>query len=97
LISWAKRNSINAALLESYTSAQVSGVDGLWNDFVAIFLKDENHIDKFPKRILETKSDISNGILYGNNNFIKPSELPEDRKKLIAISKIIDNQLNLFY
>jgi hypothetical protein len=86
LITWAKRNGINAALLESYTSAQLEGVDGLWNDFVGVFLKDENFLSDFPLRILDAKKDVLNGLIYGNDTYIKPSELPEDKRKLAVIA-----------
>ena len=75
LVSWAKRNAINAALMESYVCAQKSEV---WNDFVAVFLKDEKFAADFPKRILDQKSDIENGIIYGKNDLLKPSASPEE-------------------
>jgi SAM-dependent methyltransferase len=89
LITWVKRNGINAVQLESYTSAQTDGLDGLWNDFIAIFLKDENHIFEFPNRILDKKNDVFNGLIYGSNTFINPSELPEDKLKLANMPKIL--------
>ena len=92
LASWAKRNSINTALLESYTSSQVGDI---WNDFVAVFLKDEKHVNKYTNRILYTKEDISNGIVYGNNEFVKPSDMPEDLKKMAVITQIISNQIKV--
>jgi len=92
LTTWAKRNSINASLLESYTSAQVGDI---WNDFVAVFVKDEKYIADFPKRILHTKSDINNGILYGSDGIVKLSEMSEDQKKLMIISQIISNQIKI--
>jgi SAM-dependent methyltransferase len=93
LASWAKRNSINTALLESYTSSQIGDI---WNDFVAVFLKDEKHVAKFSNRILYNKDDINNGIIYGSDEFIKPSAMPEDLKKLEVISQITTNQIKVF-
>lgn len=92
LVTWAKRSGINAALLESYTSTQI---DGLWNDFVAVFIKDESLAAKFPARILDNKTDVNNGLIYNSNNFIKPSHLPEDKRKLLVISQIIANQIKV--
>jgi len=92
LVTWAKRNSMNVALLESYTSMQVGDP---WNDFVAVFLKDEKHVADFPKRIMDSKSDINNGVLYGGKNYLKESPLPEDLKKLLTISQIISNHIKL--
>lgn len=92
LVTWAKRSGVNAALLESYTSTQI---DGLWNDFVAVFIKDETLAAKFPTRILDSKTDINNGLTYNNNEFIKPNHLPEDKRKLLVISQIIANQIKV--
>lgn len=92
LVSWAKRNSYNTALLESYISSQVVGI---WNDFVAVFLKDERFVSDFPKRILDVKDDVANGLVYGSDVFIKPSEMNEDEKKLTVISQIVANQIRV--
>ncbi|MBN9127245.1 MAG: class I SAM-dependent methyltransferase [Nitrosospira sp.] len=82
LVAWAKRNGINAALLESYTSVQVEDV---WNDFVAVFARDERFVSEFPRRILDDKEDMTNGLLYHKEEFIRRERLPEDQKKLLAI------------
>lgn len=92
LVAWARRNSINAVLLESYTSAQYHDI---WNDFVAVFLKEEIHIGDFPVRILDTKSDFINGLVHGSDVFRNPSALPEDRKKLMAIGEIVSNRIKV--
>lgn len=89
LVTWAKRNGINAALLESYTSAQVEDV---WNDFVAVFTKDEKFVSEFPKRILDSKEDVYNGLVFNSEEFIKPSRIPEDQKKLLMISELLANK-----
>jgi SAM-dependent methyltransferase len=77
LVSWAKKNNINAALLESYTGVQELD---LWNDFVAVFIKDENAANKYPRRILDSKSDVTNGLVYGSNQFINYTEFTEDQR-----------------
>jgi SAM-dependent methyltransferase len=53
LITWGKRNNINNILLESYVQQ-----GGGWDDFVAVFLKDETYSDQFLQRIVDTKSNI---------------------------------------
>jgi SAM-dependent methyltransferase len=77
LVAWAKRNNINAALLESYTGVQELD---LWNDFVAVFIKDENAVSKYPRRILDLKSDVTNGLVYGSNEFINYTEPTQDQR-----------------
>jgi ubiquinone/menaquinone biosynthesis C-methylase UbiE len=79
LVTWAKRNSINATLLESYTSAQVGDI---WNDFVGVFLKDEKYLSDFHMRILDKKSDITNGLTVERNDFINPTNKTEDMIKI---------------
>lgn len=79
LETWANRNGIDAVLLESYTSAQE---DSIWNDFVAIFLKDKACIDQYYWRILDDKTNITNGIIHGTNEMINPSRATEDQIKL---------------
>jgi SAM-dependent methyltransferase len=90
LVTWAKRNGIKPALLESYTSVQIGDQ---WNDFVAVFVKDEDAASLFPRRILNAKTDISNGLIHGQDNFLKPSLMPEDKRKMAVIKQIIDNTI----
>lgn len=91
LVTWAKRNGMSPALLESYTSSQIEE----WNDYVAVFLKDERLVSHFSTRILDVKLDISNGLVYGSEQFVKPSVMPEDKKKLAAIGQIVANQIKV--
>ncbi len=92
LVSWAKRSGVSAALLESYVSSQVGDI---WNDFVAVFVKDEKFAADFPNRILDKKTDFQNGLVHGKNEFLKLSGSPEDQLKLAVISKIIANEIKL--
>lgn len=92
LVSWARRNGIGAALLESYVSAQIGDI---WNDFVAVFVKDEKYAAEFPHRILDRKSDFQNGLVYGRNDVLKLSGSSEDQLKLAVISKIISNEIKI--
>jgi len=88
LVSWAKRNNIDSVLLESYVGNQYLDQ---WNDFVAIFLKDEQHISKYKRRILDDFNDFKNGQRTGVSGFLNPSDSPEDRLKIRAIESIINN------
>lgn len=93
LVTWAKRNGVNAALLESYTSRQSKG--DIWNDFVGVFVKDESFVQSFPNRILNTKEDFWNGYLYGTETILKPSSITEDQKRLEVIKKITSGEINV--
>jgi len=90
LVTWGKRNGLNSVLLESYTSAQNKGI---WNDFVAVFLKDEAFINKHPNRILDSKTDIWNGKLYGRTDFVKPTVMTEDQKKVEVMRKVATGEI----
>jgi SAM-dependent methyltransferase len=63
LVTWARRNGFNPILLESYTSGRDKN---RWNDFIAVFLKDEKHADLYPNRVTSIFSDFDNGISHGN-------------------------------
>jgi SAM-dependent methyltransferase len=65
LVNWAKRNGINVAILESYTQKSRD-----WQDYVAIFLKDESLSQEFPQRILDKKEDFVNGQLLSNDRLL---------------------------
>ena len=79
LVAWAARNGFPTMLIESYTSLQ--HLDH-WNDFVAVFLRDRMHIDRFPRRIVESRADVYNAIVHGNSNFEKFNARTEDMMKI---------------
>jgi SAM-dependent methyltransferase len=92
LVSWARRNSVNAVLLESYISDQQTHE---WNDFVGVFLKDQRHIERYPSRILDTFQGFRNGLKFGSTSFLKQTYPPEDKRKLEIIQKIIENKIKI--
>ena len=92
LVTWARRNGVKTRLLESYTSTQIGDV---WNDFVAVFLKDETHATRYPQRILDSKEDYSNGLTDRSSEFLRFNPMPEDQKKLQVISQIIANKFKV--
>jgi SAM-dependent methyltransferase len=77
LSNWGRRNGYNNCLLESFVGEQKSDI---WNDFVAVFLKDESFLQKYPQRIQESLSAFTNGLVYGNSAFTNPMTRPEDQK-----------------
>jgi len=84
LVTWAQRNGLNPLLLESYTSRQYTGARGaeVWNDFVAIFVKDADLAYHYPDRITTTFKDFDNGSAYGNPAAMNATIYPEDIRKL---------------
>lgn len=51
-------------LLESFTAYQNQDI---WNDQVAVFLKDEVHVTDYPRRMLAQVPRYMNGRLYGSD------------------------------
>jgi len=88
MVSWSKRNGLNAQLLESYIQK-----GGNWQDFVGVFIKDDLYGSKFPDRILDIKKDFENGLLRNSTEFLNPSGTCQNEKKLLAISQIVSEQL----
>jgi SAM-dependent methyltransferase len=92
MVTWAKYNGMNPVVLETYTSAQNGGI---WNDFVSVFIKDEQFTPSFPNRILSSKEDYWNGKVYGSEEHLKPASISQDQKKLEVIRKIIIDELKV--
>ena len=92
LVTWAKRNHYTPLLLESFVARQ----DGdLWNDFVAVFLKDESRAALYPERIVDSKTDFVNGLIANRSDFINPKQFQEDQEKLMGINQILSGQLKI--
>lgn len=68
LVNWARMNKIDAVLMESYVSKQYKRI---WNDYVAIFLKDKSLIELYDNRITDSKMDFYNGIRGDSTDLLK--------------------------
>lgn len=79
LQNWARRNGYSTALLESFTGQQKSGV---WNDFIAVFVKDEKFSDRYKGRIQSKTQDYFNGWERGKDGFSNPATAQEDQSVL---------------
>ncbi len=79
MVTWAKRCGYRPMLLESYISDQFRDT---WNDFVAVFLKDETRVLEHKRRILHAKNDVRNGIISGRPAFINLSAFSEDQDRV---------------
>ena len=64
LEKWGNKNGFNNCLIESFIMKR--GCDG-WNDFVAVFIKDKNFINKYPNRISQNTTQIINISLFGES------------------------------
>ena len=86
LVTWARRNGYDPMLLESFTAAQT--VMEEWNDFVAVFIKDKQHADRHPRRMLNHFEHFTNGTMAGRDGFVKQTPWPEDMDRLRRIKDI---------
>jgi SAM-dependent methyltransferase len=83
LVTWGRRCGFKPALLESYTVGQYQDI---WNDFVAVFIKDEAHVSAHPGRILPLHDSFENGLMYGNTDILRKQGQPEDIRRSSALS-----------
>jgi hypothetical protein len=64
-------------MLESFTGCQK---EITWNDFIAVFLKDEKFAVNYPRRIKDSVPGHTNGLMYGSTELSNYSLLLEDQK-----------------
>lgn len=74
LQNWGRRNGYKSILLESFTGKQQ---ENIWNDFVAIFLKDEKYIVSYPNRLQANIRSYTNGYTIERQGFSNFSLFPE--------------------
>ena len=79
LQNWARRNGFPTALMESFVGNRE---EDKWNDFVAVFVKDEKHAALYPKRIQQSLPKFTNGRIIGRNGFAKFSVFQEHERSV---------------
>ena len=78
LINWGRCNDFKNYLLESFTSKKF--LEGGWNDYNAIILKEEKYIEEFQDRIIDQIDDFYNGIKDNDyKNLINANHITEDQ------------------
>ena len=77
LKNWARRNGYETELLESFVGMQSRDI---WNDYVAIFVKDKAYADRFPRRIQDDLKSFTNGRALGREGFTHFSAVPQDQR-----------------
>lgn len=75
---WGRRSGFACVLLESFTGYQDQDI---WNDQVAVFLKDESQLAQHPRRMLDRVQRYMNGRLYGSDAVLAWQTASEDRLK----------------
>lgn len=85
LVTWAARNGYDPLLLESFVGRQDRD---MWNDFVAVFVRERKFAAKHPKRILDSYAQFTNGIRAGSAEMLNHAEVTEDQQQLRIIRKV---------
>lgn len=88
LVTWAKRNQYDIALLESFTAFQIKDV---WNDYVAVFLKDESFATNYPERMFTGREDVENISVFNKNGILKETCLTEDLRMIRSLSYKVES------
>jgi len=83
LQNWARRNNLKSVMLESFVAHKEEGnsnqlIEYNWNDFVAIFLKNEKFIDQYPNRIISKFNNFYNGRIFGDPNVYNDTLFTQD-------------------
>lgn len=91
LVTWARRNQYNTVLLESFIGKQATMLPPLgrkneWNDFVAVFLKNEQHLAEHPKRITDKFWHYESGYRQGLPNVLKRQTMTEDQRRIAELT-----------
>ena len=87
--NWAQNNGPEVRLLESFTGVQDWE---LWNDFVAVFVKDERSVSSHPNRIIDTYPH-TNALIAGSDEVLNFREWPEDQRSAAQSLKRLANML----
>ena len=104
LAKWGKKNDYNPEVLEHYTNHE-TGID-VWNDYVSVTIKNKDLKDKYLNRIIQSKSNFTNGRIDESVEIINHVKTQQDqnnwgwklhyklRKKIWQIKKMFKFQGN---
>ncbi|UCU98573.1 methyltransferase domain-containing protein [Acidovorax radicis] len=83
LVRWGVRSGWQPALLESFTTHQQRDI---WNDFVAVFVKDAACVGQHPARMLDRLERYMNGRRHGVEGILCLQAASEDGAKLAQLT-----------
>jgi SAM-dependent methyltransferase len=94
LVNWAKKSGENPLLLESFIAPKLGALDGegMWNDFVAVFIKNEYYGGNYVERILDNENDATGAYSYGRVISQSSHELSSDTKQHVAQLKALSEE-----
>jgi SAM-dependent methyltransferase len=94
LTNWARRNGMPAVLLESFIGTkrgELSG-DGMWNDFVAVVLRDENHLPPIKCRMIDREPMVHFAYQHNSDTPLAKIEFTPD---LLLINELAKQKAEL--
>lgn len=81
MVAWAKRNGMSPVLLESFIGKHSAGglpEGGMWSDFVAVFLKNDSHLSRYPVRVVDGLPEFFNGYSNSTTGVLRHKEFSPD-------------------
>jgi glycosyltransferase involved in cell wall biosynthesis/SAM-dependent methyltransferase len=86
LVNWANKSGEKSLLLESFIAPKLGDLngEGMWNDFVAVFVKNENFAKKYSARIIDNETAATGTYAYGRDLQQTPNEFSPDTTQLVA-------------
>ena len=81
LINWAKKNRLNPKLLESFVSNKIRGV---WNDYIAVHIKDESMASIYKSRITDHIDGFTNARVNGEPEIVNFRGASEDQRNILT-------------
>jgi SAM-dependent methyltransferase len=91
LSRWAQRNGTPALLLESFIGWQ--GTE-MWNDFVAVFLKDRTHAHRHLQRMYRLARNPTNVIVDEADGPQQITESPQDVRRYLYLANHMIQAVN---
>lgn len=88
LQNWGRRNGFPVTMLESFTGVQRGDI---WNDFVAVFVGNETHVDNYPQRMTPAIGRYTNGRMAGSEDISHFKTMPEDKRSILGPLKLAFN------
>lgn len=86
LQNWGNRSGFTCALLESFIGVRK---DDIWQDFIAVFVKDQSHSLSYPSRIQDVTDEFMNGRTIGSKYIVHYRQFPPSYlfKEIVSIIK----------
>jgi len=92
LCTWARRNGYELNLLESFIGHHHSPNER-WNDFVAVFVKGDEFVQRHSRRIVHRTQRFYNARVHGQDAVLNEQLYPEDQQFGLALENRFNDQL----